>query len=126
MLVLLLFTTLFAMPATVADDINVFIDGKKLEHVNLPIIQEGRTLAPMRAFFEALGDNVSWDSENQIAIGTRGNVEVRIPIGSTKPTVNSQAQVIQVPAQIIEKKNLYPLAFCWRSTRRRSSLEWYR
>ena len=100
----------FIFPCS-ASDIDVFIDGNKLQLDNPPIIQSGRTLAPMRAFFEALGAEVNWEDDTETAVGTRDGNTVRIPIGSSWPTVNGQATTIQVPAQIIGGRTYIPLRF---------------
>jgi competence protein ComEC len=100
----------FIFPCS-ASDIDVFIDGNKLQLDNPPIIQSGRTLAPMRAFFEALGAGVNWEADTETAVGTRDGNTVRIPIGSSQPTVNGQATTIQVPAQIIGGRTYIPLRF---------------
>lgn len=45
--------------------INIEIDKTALVFDVLPIIQNGRTLVPMRAIFEALGANVEWNGNTQ-------------------------------------------------------------
>ena len=106
----LLIILTFAFPGS-ASDINVYIDGNKLQLDNPPIIQSGRTLVPMRAFFEALGAKVTWEADTETAVGARDGNTVRIPIGSTRPTVNGQVKTIQVPAQIINGRTYIPLRF---------------
>ena len=53
-----------------ADDllITVFIDGKQVEFDVPPMLNGGRTLVPMRAVFEALGAEVTWDNDTNTAI----------------------------------------------------------
>lgn len=92
-------------------DILVFIDGELLVPDDPPVIEDGRTLAPMRAFFEALGAEVKWESETETAIGIRNETVVEIPIGSTEPTVNGEIEKIQVPAKIINGRTYIPLRF---------------
>lgn len=97
--------------ATADQEVQVFIDGKRLELDDPPIIQEGRVLVPMRHFFAALGADVSWDEANRIAVGTRAGVEVRIPIDSTEPTVDGETVKIDVAAQITNGRTYIPLRF---------------
>jgi len=94
-----------------ADDIRVYVDNRLLQLEDRPIIQDGRTLVPMRAFFESLGATVDWEADTRTAVGTRGGVTVRIPIGSTRPTINNRIEPIQVPAQIIDGRTYIPLRF---------------
>ncbi len=91
--------------------IKVEIDGALYYFNPPPIIRDNRTLVPMRALFEALGAVVDWEPATQTAVGSRGGVVVRIPIGSTAPTVNSKEKSIDVPAQIIEGRTYIPLRF---------------
>lgn len=94
-----------------AAEITVYINDQRLDLEDPPVIQEGRTLVPMRSFFEALGAEVEWDEETRTAVGTRDEVEVRIPIDSTSPTVNGEVREIEVPAQIFNGRTYIPLRF---------------
>ncbi len=100
-----------APPAAPSDDVHIYIDGKKQSFADQPVIVEGRTLLPMRDLFQALGAVVGWDGVTSTAIGTRDGIEVRIPIGSTNPTVNGKPTTIQVPAQLINNRTYIPLRF---------------
>ncbi len=104
-------TLVLILPLTAWADVGVEIDGQEYLFDPPPFIQDGRTLVPMRAFFEALGATVDWEPETQTAIGTRGDIIVRIPIGSTSPTINEEVEEIQVPAQIINNRTYIPLRF---------------
>ena len=101
----------FAAPALAEDEIRVYVDNELLQLEDSVLIQDGRTLAPMRAFFESLGASVDWDSETQTAIGVRGDITVRIPIGSIRPTINNRIEPIDVAAQIIGGRTYIPLRF---------------
>lgn len=95
------------------ENIPIFIDGNRLslDEENLPVIQEGRTLVPMRAFFEALGADVDWDPNERAAVGIRDGIEVRIPIDSTTPTVQGQVVSIDASARIFDGRTFIPLRF---------------
>lgn len=94
-----------------SSDITVYVESERLHLEDPPIIKDGRTLAPMRHFFAALGATVTWDSNTITAIGKRGTTEVKITIGSARPTINGQAAVIDVPAQIVNGRTYIPLRF---------------
>lgn len=111
LLLLVLVLMSFTSPALATDDITVYVDDQLLQIEDHLIIQEGRTLAPMRAFFESLDASVDWDPETRTAIGIRGDITVRIPIGSTIPTINNRAEPIEVAAQIIGGRTYIPLRF---------------
>jgi lipopolysaccharide export system protein LptA len=60
----------FASPMqTYADNITVIINGQNITFSQQPIIINGTTLVPMRAFFEALGAKVDWDQSTQTVTG---------------------------------------------------------
>lgn len=94
-----------------AADISVYIGDELLQLEDRPVIREGRTLVPMRGFFEALGARVAWEANTRTAAGSRGAVKVRIPIASTTPTVNGKIVRIDVPAQVIANRTYIPLRF---------------
>lgn len=94
-----------------AQDIKVFINGQSKSFEPAPFIENGRTLVPMRAFFESLGADVDWDGETRTVTGIRSGIEVKLQIGSTKANVNSQEKILDVPAKIISGRTFIPLRF---------------
>lgn len=91
--------------------VQVFINGTRLEIEEPPVIQEGRTLVPMRSLFEGLGAEVEWDSAERVAIANKDDIEVRIPIDSKLPTVDGKTVEIEVAAQIFAGMTYIPLRF---------------
>lgn len=89
----------------------VQLDGRQLTFDVPPIIENGRTLVPLRAIFEAMGAKVVWDEANYTAKAAKGNTIVIIPIGSTTPTVNGKITQLDVPAKIVNGRTLAPLRF---------------
>ncbi len=63
-------------------DILVSIDGEYLNFDVPPTVINGRTLVPVRTIFEALGLEVSWDSETQTISGTRDVLEIKLTINN--------------------------------------------
>lgn len=103
--------TLYLAAAVPVWDVSVYIDDVRLQLDDPPRIQDGRTLVPMRHFFEGLGATVSWDGVDRVASGSRDGIEVDIPIGSTQPTVQGQVVPIEIVAQIFEGRTYIPLRF---------------
>ena len=64
-LVLSLMSILFAGSSLAADKIVIMLDGKELKSDAAPIMDQGRTLVPMRVIFEALGCEVEWIAQTQ-------------------------------------------------------------
>jgi hypothetical protein len=91
--------------------IAIYMNGQPLALEDQPIIKNGRVLVPMRGFFQALGVAVEWNEATRTAVGTRADIVVRIPIGSSEPTVNGVIHTIDVPAIIINSRTYIPLRF---------------
>lgn len=89
----------------------VYLDGKKLSFEVAPIIQEGRTLVPLRAIFESMGAQVGWNAAARTVTATRAGIKVILPLGSLQPTVNGQVWPLDVPAKIVNDRTLAPLRF---------------
>ena len=71
----------------------------------------GRTLVPMRAIFEYLGAEVTWDNDTRTATGTLNDTVVTIQIDNTTAYVNGVPYTLDVPAQIIGNRTMVPARF---------------
>ncbi|MFA7148421.1 MAG: N-acetylmuramoyl-L-alanine amidase [Syntrophomonadaceae bacterium] len=89
----------------------VILDGSQLTFEVPPTIENGRTLVPLRAIFEAMGASVNWDNNTRTVTSVKGTTTVVLPIGSTRPTVNGQVWPLDVPAKINNGRTLAPLRF---------------
>lgn len=72
-------------------------------------VQNDRTLIPLRAIFEALGAKVDWEEESQTVTSTRGNVTIKLTIGSDKLYRNDETITLDVPAQVQNDRTLVPV-----------------
>lgn len=89
----------------------VYLDNDLLRFDVDPIIDNDRTLVPLRAIFEAMGAVVDWNQANQTVTALKGDTMVVLTIGSTQPTVNGQIWPLDVPAKIVQDRTLAPLRF---------------
>jgi hypothetical protein len=89
--------------------VSVYIDGVKLQADAYAI--SGRTLAPFRAIFEALGATVGWDDATQTASGTKNGLTIRLQINNPNAYVGDQVQVLTVPAMFINGRTYAPVRF---------------
>lgn len=85
-LVLLMLVMTFALAVTAsaagADEVKVQLDGQMLTFSDAaPVIQNGRTMIPMRAVFEALGAEVSYDDATKTVTAVRDDTTVTMVIG---------------------------------------------
>lgn len=91
--------------------IGVKIDNQLLTLNPSPQIADGRTLAPLRGIFEALGLTVSWDAATQTVVGTKTGTNITLQINSKTATVNGSSVSLDVPAQIINSSTYVPVRF---------------
>ncbi len=100
-------------PATTVSAGNpvVYLNGQKLSFEVEPAIENGRTLVPLRAIFEAMGASVEWNNSTRTVTAVKGDTTVVLPIGSTQPTVNGREWPLDVPAKIYQDRTLAPLRF---------------
>ena len=101
-----------SMVSVFADaDINVTIDGKAQNYDVMPVIENGRTLVPMRGIFEALGAEVAWDDATKTVTGTKGDIKITLQIGNTAAKVNDKDTTLDVAASIVEGRTMVPARF---------------
>jgi competence protein ComEC len=90
---------------------SVTLNGQQLSFDVPPTIDNGRTLVPLRAIFEAMGATVTCDQDTRTATAIKGDTTVVLQIGSTSPTINGQVKHLDVPAKIVDGRTLAPLRF---------------
>ncbi len=108
---LLLVIFLISAPLCVSADseISVLLDGVKIEFDQPPIIINDRTMVPMRAIYEALGAEVSWDGTTRTASGTKCGITVSFTIDQDIVVINYNEKKIDSPAVIVNDRTLVPL-----------------
>lgn len=74
-----------------------------------PVLENGRTLVPLRAIFEALGAEVGWDDPTQTVTASKGETEISLQIGSTQMNVNADIKTLDVPAKLVNGRTLVPV-----------------
>ncbi|NLC08161.1 MAG: copper amine oxidase N-terminal domain-containing protein, partial [Syntrophomonadaceae bacterium] len=97
----------------------IFINGVQLVSEQPAVIENDRTLVPLRAIFEALGQEVAWNPNDQSI--TSGDIWLQInnpqAIGP-----NNTMITLDVPAKIINDRTYVPLRFIAESLNKR--VEW--
>lgn len=91
------------------DGITIAVDGVKIATDTYPYIKNDRTMVPMRAIFEVLGAEVSWDNETRTAVGVMDGVEVKITIGENVLYKNGEAIQLDAPAEITNDRTMVPV-----------------
>lgn len=92
-------------------DIKVIIDGREITFDQKPVIENSRTLVPMRAIFEALGAEVEWFSETETVVAACGETKITLKIGNNNMYINGDEKVIELDAapKIMGSRTLVPL-----------------
>lgn len=98
-----------AGPATAA--VTVKVNGQAIYFDQPPQIIEGRTLVPVRAIFEALGANVTWQQETGSVVASRSGTTVTLQVGNKQALKDTDRIYLDVPPQIIGNRVLVPLRF---------------
>ncbi len=76
-----------------------------------PVIENGRTLVPMRGIFQALGAAVAWDGATQRISAHTNERNVELQIGSNLALVNGEQVFLDVPPAIKGDRTMIPLRF---------------
>ena len=80
-------------PVAAATNITVIVDGVHKNYEPAPQIVNDRVLVPMRAIFEDLGAEVSWDGTSRTAMAFKDGKYVSVRIGSRTGTTAAAAKV---------------------------------
>ncbi|MCL6448911.1 MAG: N-acetylmuramoyl-L-alanine amidase [Armatimonadetes bacterium] len=91
--------------------VKVQLDGRELTFDVSPLIENGRTLVPLRGIAEALGAAVNWEEKTRTVIIQKGGVTVKLTIGSKVALKNQEKITLDVPAKIIGDRTVVPLRF---------------
>lgn len=111
-IILLLFMFLLVPINTFANsDISLFIDGNYVKSDVAPIIENGRTLVPVRIISENLGYKVSWNARKETVEIDGNNIKINMPINSKSAKVNNKKVKLDVPAKIIQNRTFVPVRF---------------
>lgn len=96
-------------PEAAPAPITVTVDGQALAVDQAPVIQDGRTLVPLRAIFEALGAWVQWDAQTQTIVADKHLDTISLTIGDNKLNVSGKEVTLDVAAQIIDGRTMVPV-----------------
>ena len=89
----------------------VEVNGEILGFDTMPVIENDRTLVPLRFIFETLGAEVDWIADTNTALVNDEDTTIMFSIDNTTAVVNDVSKVMDVPARLINDKTLVPLRF---------------
>ena len=91
------------------DGISIYVNGWKIDFDAAPILENDRTLVPLRAVFEALGAEVNWDGEARSITAVRGDTTVFLQVDDWYMAVNDEWIALDAPPRIVNDRTLIPL-----------------
>jgi endonuclease YncB( thermonuclease family) len=109
--VIMILSVLIGNIAFAAEPIKVYVDNSRLDMEVMPQIQNGRTLVPLRAIFEALGAELNWDPGTRTVTGTKDGTVVTLTIDSKIAYINGSAKELDAPAVIVSGRTMVPARF---------------
>lgn len=110
-MVLLLITSLISPLVFAADEISVFINGRKISFDVPPAKISGRTMVPLRGIFEGLGAEVKWEAATMTITAKRGDTEVKLTLGDKNAYINGNLNILDVPPAKVSGRTMVPLRF---------------
>lgn len=88
----------------------------------VPVLQNERTLVPVRAIIEAMGGSVNWDEETQTALLELNGDIITLTLGSQTAFFNETENTLDVAPISINDRTMLPIRFISESFR--FSVEW--
>ncbi len=88
--------------------VKVAIDENAVTFDVPPFIEQDRTFVPVRAIFEALGAQVSWDGTTKTVTAKKDDTTVTLCIGKKEITVNGMGKELDIAPQIVHDRTLVP------------------
>lgn len=94
-----------------ANSIRTVLDGRELTFEVQPVVENDRTLVPLRGILEPVGATIGWDDKTQTVTATLNGTEVKAVIGDSNALVNGEAVALEVAPRIVGDRTLIPLRF---------------
>lgn len=97
-------------------DIKIAIDGKIGQYSDVPIIQDGRTLLPLRAVLEKLGvqnddDHIMWEPREKTITINKESKKIFLQVGNKKAHIDETSFELDVPPVIYKSRTYIPARF---------------
>lgn len=95
-----------------ADSIGLYMFGEEISCDVAPVIEDGRTLVPVRAISEGgMGADVSWNGKLKLVTVLKDDMEILLTIGEKEVLVNGKTKKLDVPAKLINDRTMIPVRF---------------
>lgn len=104
-------TILLSSSLSFANLINVYVNDSKLNMSTQAVIEQERTLVPLRSIFESMGATVRWEQSTKTVTGFKGDKSMQLQIGNKSATVNNRIVKLDVAAVLRNDYTLVPARF---------------
>ena len=101
----------FNTGASADEAICVTLDGNYVGFDVEPQVIDGRIMVPIRAIFEAMGAQVTWDNATSTAVCTKGDTVVKMTVGSKEMYIGSELLTMDVSPAVIDGRTLAPARY---------------
>lgn len=109
LLVIILIISLAPLHIFANDNITVILNGERVNFDVQPQIINNRVMVPMRAIFEKLGMEVTFDKKVNWITASNSNTFIGMTVGKNKILVNLDVITIDTPPVIRNNRTLVPL-----------------
>lgn len=90
--------------------IKVKVNGVEIDFDVPPLVENGRTLVPIRKIAEALGAQVDWDPSGYVRIN-KDDQDILLQVDRNVALVNYEHKYLDVPPKVVNGRTLVPLRF---------------
>jgi len=88
-----------------------FLDNQQVILDAVPVIENGRTLVPLRFIGEAFGAVVEWEAKNKQITVRQGQKSAKLWVANAAADINGQVQTLDAPPKVVNGRTLVPLRF---------------
>ncbi|MBQ7264605.1 MAG: copper amine oxidase N-terminal domain-containing protein [Firmicutes bacterium] len=92
-------------------EIDIVVNGVSLQFDENPYITNSTTMVPMRAIFEALGADVTYDTDTKIITAHKGTAVIKLQTGSDIVYINNVPTKLPIPVENKNGHTMIPLRF---------------
>jgi hypothetical protein len=89
--------------------IGISINGRTIASDVSPVMEDGRTLVPIRVISENLGAEVKYDAKAKKVTITKDSTNLVLTLNQKQIIVNGNTQTIDVPAKAVKGRTLVPI-----------------
>ena len=99
------------MGVSAASGIRLQVFGSVISCDVPPVIENDRTLVPLRSVFESMDADVNWNGNKQLVTVERDDMHIELTIGSKTAYVNGKTEAMDVAPKLVADRTMIPVRF---------------